>query len=72
MNEISFTYNNDHYLIRSNGYNTMTVTINDQTNTFKIVKGNFHPIFTIEVMQAVHLLDALCDISKEVLIKTLL
>ena len=48
MNEISFTYNNDHYSIRSNGNNTMTVTINEKTNTFKIVKGNFHPIFTIE------------------------
>ena len=36
MNEFSFTYNNDHYSIRSNGNNTMTVTINDQTNTFKV------------------------------------
>ena len=47
MNTYSFTYNNDHYSIRSNGNNTMTVTINDQSNTFKIVKGNYD-IFTIE------------------------
>lgn len=47
MNTFSFTYNNDHYSIRSNGNNTLTVTINDQSNTFKIVKGNYD-IFTIE------------------------
>lgn len=47
MNTFSFTYNNNYFSIRSNGNNTMTVTINDQSNTFKIVKGDYD-IFTIE------------------------
>ena len=47
MNTFSFTYNNNYFSIKSNGNNTMTVTINDQSNTFKIVKGDYD-IFTIE------------------------
>lgn len=48
MNTFSFTYNNDHYSIRSNGNNTMTVTVNDKTNTFKVVKENCDYVYTIK------------------------
>lgn len=47
MNTFSFTYNNDHYSIRSNGNNTMTVTINEKTNTFKVVEGRHKYVYAI-------------------------
>ncbi len=48
MNTFSFTYNNDHYSIRSNGNNTMTVTINNQTNTFKVKEFYKDSVYSIK------------------------